>query len=89
MYAFRNSSFTKEQLTNLGVGLPGASKDLPNQVTPLFPPLISKPIEIEKNVSLDYKIVWKEDFRSWLHETHNSIANSTTSDRFYSKVAVI
>lgn len=85
MYAFRNSGFTKEQLTNLGV----TGKDVPIATqTPLFPPLISRPIELEKNVSLDYKVVWKEDFRSRLFEVHSNSELNLTDDSYSSKVAV-
>lgn len=86
MYAFRNSGFTKEQLNNLGV----TGKDVPIAAqTPLFPPLISRPIEIDKNnVSLDYKVVWKEDFRSHLFEIHSNSEPSLTDDSYSSKVAV-
>lgn len=85
MYAFRNSGFTKEQLTNLGV----TGKDVPIAAqTPLFPPLISRPIEIEKTVSLDYKVVWKEDFRSHLFEVHSNSELNLTDDSYSSKVAV-
>lgn len=85
MYAFRNSGLTKEQLTNLGV----SGKDIPiATLTPLFPPLISRPVEVEKNVALDYKVVWKEDFRSHLFEVHSNSELNLTDDSYSSKVAV-
>lgn len=85
MYAFRNSGFTKEQLTNMGV----TGKEAPVAVTTsLFPPLISRPIEIEKNSALDYKVVWKEDFRSHLFEVHSNSELNLTDDSYSSKVAV-
>lgn len=85
MYSFRNSSLTKEQLTNLGV----TSKDSSStQYTrPLFPILASRPHEIEKNVALDYKIVWKEDFRSRLFEMYSN-PTSTESDSYSFRIAV-
>ncbi|CAG9808316.1 unnamed protein product [Chironomus riparius] len=84
MYSFRNSSLTKEQLNNLGV----TSKDSnATQFTrPLFPILASKPSEIEKNVGLDYKMVWKEDFRSRLFEIHSNPTNQN-SDSYSFKIA--
>lgn len=87
MYAFRNSGFTKEQLTNLGV----TGKDVPIAAqTPLFPPLISRPIEIDNknNVALDYKVTWKEDFRSHLFDVHSNSELNLTDDSYSSKVAV-
>ncbi|XP_070503515.1 DNA-directed RNA polymerase III subunit RPC7-like [Chironomus tepperi] len=84
MYSFRNSSLTKEQLNNLGV----TSKD--SNVTqftrPLFPVLASKPSEIEKSVGLDYKMVWKEDFRSRLFEMHSNPTDQN-SDSYSFKIA--
>lgn len=84
MYSFRNSSLTKDQLTSLGVN----SKDNTTTIqTPLFPPLInSKPIEIEKNPSIEFKTVWKEDFRSRLFEIHNQ-ETSTSGDSYSFKIA--
>lgn len=86
MYAFRNSGLTREQLTNLGV----TGKDVPIATqTPLFPPLISRPIEIDKNnVALDYKVTWKEDFRSHLFDVHSKSELNLTDDSYSSKIAV-
>lgn len=86
MYAFRNSGFTKEQLNNLGV----TGKDVPIATqTPLFPPLISRPIEIDmNNVALDYKVMWKEDFRSRLFDVHSNAEPNLTDDSYSSKIAV-
>lgn len=86
MYAFRNSGFTKEQLTNLGV----TGKDIPNATqTPLFPPLNSRPIEIDKNnVAMAYKVVWKEDFRSHLFDVHSNSDLNLNDDSYSSKIAV-
>ena len=85
MYAFRNSNFTKEQLTNLGV----TGKDVPIAAqTPLFPPMLSRPLEIAGNVALDYKVVWKEDFRGHLFDVHSKSELNLTDDSYSSKVAV-
>lgn len=86
MYAFRNSGFTKEQLTNLGV----TGKDVPiTAQTPLFPPLISRPIEIDTNTSeMLYKIVWKEEFRSHLHDVHSNFDLNLVDDSYSTKIAV-
>lgn len=85
MYAFRNSGLTKEQLTNLGV----TGKEVPiTTPTTLFPPLISRPIVIEYNKNLDYKVVWKEQFRSHLHEIHSKSELNLTDDTYSSKVSV-
>jgi hypothetical protein len=71
MYQFRNSSFTKEQLTNLGITKEMSSSQPISR--PLFPTLVSKPLEIERNnVAMDYKVLFKEDFRSRLFEIHNT-----------------
>ena len=58
MFANKNSGgLTKEQLNSLGV----TGKDIPVATsTPLFPHLISKPVELEPNPAREYKIVWKE-----------------------------
>jgi hypothetical protein len=86
MYAFRNSGFTKEQLTNLGV----TGKDVPiTAQTPLFPPLSNRPIEIDsKNNALDYKVVWKEDFRSHLFDVHSHSELNLMDDSYSTKIAV-
>lgn len=87
MYAYRNSGFTKEQLTNLGV----TGKDVPiASQTPLFPPLISRPIEFDNknNVALDYKVTWKEDFRSHLFDVHSNSVLNLTDESYSNKVAV-
>lgn len=85
MYAFRNSGFTREQLTNLGV----TGKDVPIATqTPLFPPLISRPIEIDIDVALDYKVTWKEDFRSHLFDVHSKSELNLNDDSYSSKIAV-
>lgn len=77
--------FTREQLTNLGV----TGKDVPIAAqTPLFPPLISRPIEIQSNVALDYKITWKEDFRSHLFDIHSKSELNLNDDSYSNKVAV-
>lgn len=86
MYPFRNSGFTKEQLNNLGV----TGKEPPVVApTSLFPPLLSRPIEIDKNNSaLDYKVVWKEEFRVHLFDVHSNSVLNLTDDSYSSKVAV-
>ncbi|CRL06228.1 CLUMA_CG019062, isoform A [Clunio marinus] len=84
MYAFRNSGFTKEQLTNLGV----TSKDVPVAApTSLFPPLVSRPIEIEKSEELEYKVDWKVQFQNDLFEVHSNLDLNLTDDSYSSKVA--
>lgn len=89
MYAFKNSSLTKEQLTSLGVT---SSKDA-HQIqaqTPLFPPIFSKPAEIKISTKSEFQMLWLDGFRSRLFETHsNSETTSVSSDSsFSSKVAV-
>jgi hypothetical protein len=85
MYAFRNSGLTKEQLTNFGV----TGKEVPiASQTPLFPPLISRPIELEKNVAMDYKVVWKEDFRNHMYEVHSNSELNLENDSYSSKLSV-
>lgn len=85
MYAFRNSGFTKEQLTNLGV----TGKDVPIAAqTPLFPPLISRPIEIDSTTAMNYKITWKEEFRSHLHDVHGNFDLNLVDDSYSTKIAV-
>lgn len=63
-----SSSFTQEQLQALGV----VGKEMPSVTLappPLFPTLASKPIMLESNPDRDYKILWKEDFISFLKES--------------------
>lgn len=86
MYAFKNSGLTKEQLTNMGV----TGKDaLQGTVqTQLFPPLNCRPIEIKNYPSMDYKIVWKDDFRSHLFDTHSNSELNLTDESYSSKMAV-
>lgn len=86
MYAYKNSGLTKEQLTSLGVTGSKDSLSLPIQV-PLFPPLLTKPLEIDRNVSMNYKLIWSENFRSRMVEIHSN-SETVTADSFSSKVAV-
>lgn len=66
MYGLKNTGFTKDQLTSLGVTKESMQTSAHN--TSAFPALNCRPIEIKSNASLDYKIVWKEEFRSHLHD---------------------
>lgn len=88
MYGMRNSSFTKDQLTSLGV-----TKEMNINNTqfmrPLFPILQTRPLEIPKDsVLLEYKLLFKEDFRSRLFETHNTNDKSEPADNYSLKLAV-
>lgn len=88
MYAHKNSGFTKEQLNSLGVT--GSKDSLPIPIQgPLFPPLLSKPLEIDRKVqvSMDYKLIWLENFRSRMNEIHSN-SETISADSFSSKVAV-
>ncbi|KAG5673735.1 hypothetical protein PVAND_003755 [Polypedilum vanderplanki] len=89
MYQYRNSSFTKEQLTNLGITKEMNTSQQFNR--PLFPLLQNKPIEIEKNnKAMDYKVLFKEDFRSRLFEIHNTASSAkkgTEMDNYSLQIA--
>jgi hypothetical protein len=88
MYAYKNSGLTKEQLTSLGVTGSKDSLAMPIQA-PLFPPTLSRPLDIDRRsqVSMDYKLIWLENFRSRLIEIHSN-SETITADSFSSKVAV-
>lgn len=88
MFAYKNSGLTKEQLTSLGVTGSKDSLSMPI-LAPLFPPLLSRPLEIDRKhqVSMDYKLIWLENFRSRLIEIHSN-SETITADSFSSKVAV-
>uniref|UniRef100_A0A182NKI1 DNA-directed RNA polymerase III subunit n=1 Tax=Anopheles dirus TaxID=7168 RepID=A0A182NKI1_9DIPT len=62
-------TLTQEQLQSLGV----TSKEMQAVTSaappPLYPPLISKPVPLESNADRSYKILWKEDFISYLRES--------------------
>lgn len=62
----KTTSFTQEQLNALGVG-----KDVPVVLAPppLFPPLLNKPVPLEANADREYKILWKEDFLTYLRDS--------------------
>lgn len=87
MFGLKNTGFTKEQLTSLGV-----TKDTQGTVhnTSSFPALNCRPMEIKCNPSIDYKIVWKEEFRSHLFDTHssNSEVRMTDNISYSSEMAV-
>lgn len=86
MYAYKNSGLTKEQLTSLGVSGSKDSLSMPIQA-PLFPPR-ERPLDINLNhVSMDYKLIWIENFRSRLIEIHGN-SETITADSFSSKVVV-
>lgn len=87
MYAFKNSSLTKEQLTSLGVT---SSKDAlqQQQAPPLFPLTSSKPIEIKYSTKLEFIHIFQESFRSRLFEIHSNNNEVVSADSFSSKVAV-
>lgn len=57
MYAFKNSSLTKEQLTSLGVTSSKDAHQIQTQA-PLFPPLHNKPIEIKNSTKLEFQTLW-------------------------------
>ncbi|KAG4069106.1 hypothetical protein HA402_008417 [Bradysia odoriphaga] len=62
------TSLTQEQLMALGVN----SKEMQsvtNAPPPIFPPLFSKPAPLETRNARDYKILWKEDFVSYLKDS--------------------
>lgn len=62
------SSFTNEQLQALGC----SGKDMPGVTLappPLFPTLIAKPVPLELNPDREFKILWKEDFISFLKDS--------------------
>lgn len=87
MYAFKNSSLTKEQLNSLGVT---SSKDA-HQIqiqTSLFPPLFSKPTDLKNSTKNDFETIWMNSFKQIIFDTHNSDTTSISSDSFSSKVAV-
>ncbi|XP_058118774.1 DNA-directed RNA polymerase III subunit RPC7-like [Anopheles ziemanni] len=62
-------TLTQEQLQSLGV----TSKEIQAVTSaappPLYPPLQSKPVPLECNADRSYKILWKEDFISYLRES--------------------
>lgn len=88
MYAYKNSGLTKEQLTSLGVTGSKDSLSMPINA-PLFPPTPTRPLDIDRKtlVSMDYKLIWLENFRSRLIEIHSN-SETITADSFSSKVAV-
>lgn len=85
MYGFRNSGFTKEQLTSLGA----IGRDQPVVVqTPLFPPLLSKPIEIDINSkAMNFKVIMKEQFKA-LAEIHSNSELNLTDNNYSAKISV-
>ncbi|XP_035903398.1 DNA-directed RNA polymerase III subunit RPC7-like [Anopheles stephensi] len=64
-----SGTLTQEQLQSLGV----TSKEIQAVTSaappPLYPPLLSKPVPLESNADRNYKILWKEDFISYLRES--------------------
>uniref|UniRef100_A0A2C9GST8 DNA-directed RNA polymerase III subunit n=1 Tax=Anopheles atroparvus TaxID=41427 RepID=A0A2C9GST8_ANOAO len=62
-------TLTQEQLQSLGV----TSKEIQAVTSaappPLYPPLLSKAVPLESNADRNYKILWKEDFISYLRES--------------------
>ncbi|XP_050080915.1 DNA-directed RNA polymerase III subunit RPC7-like [Anopheles maculipalpis] len=64
-----SGTLTQDQLQSLGV----TSKEIQAVTSvappPLYPPLLSKPVPLESNADRSYKILWKEDFISYLRES--------------------
>ncbi|XP_035784606.1 DNA-directed RNA polymerase III subunit RPC7-like [Anopheles albimanus] len=64
-----SGTLTQEQLQSLGV----TSKEIQAVTSaappPVFPALLSKPVALESSVDRNYKILWKEDFISYLRES--------------------
>lgn len=88
MFALKNTVFTKEQLTSLGVTKDTLGTTVHN--TSAFPALNCRPVEIKSNPAIDYKIVWKEEFRSHLYDIHssNSEVQMTENNSYSSEMAV-
>ncbi|XP_040166623.1 DNA-directed RNA polymerase III subunit RPC7 [Anopheles arabiensis] len=64
-----NGTLTQEQLQSLGV----TSKEMQTVTSaappPLYPALLAKPVPLESSADRTYKILWKEDFISYLRES--------------------
>uniref|UniRef100_A0A182P5U8 DNA-directed RNA polymerase III subunit n=1 Tax=Anopheles epiroticus TaxID=199890 RepID=A0A182P5U8_9DIPT len=64
-----NGTLTQEQLQSLGV----TSKEMQTVTAaappPLYPVLLTKPVSLESSADRTYKILWKEDFISYLRES--------------------
>ncbi|XP_019931038.3 DNA-directed RNA polymerase III subunit RPC7 [Aedes albopictus] len=62
-------SLTQEQLQSMGVTRNEMQTVSSAAPPPLYPILQSKPVPLESNADRDYKILWKEDFISYLRES--------------------
>ncbi|XP_065092558.1 DNA-directed RNA polymerase III subunit RPC7 [Ochlerotatus camptorhynchus] len=62
-------SLTQEQLQSMGVTRNEMQTVSSAAPPPLYPILQSKPVPLEANADRDYKILWKEDFISFLRES--------------------
>lgn len=84
------TSLTQEQLNALGVN----TKELQSgAVTPaqIFPTLQYKPVPLETSSTRDYKILWKEDFISYLKDSSyytKPIENESKLHRYSDKYIV-
>ncbi|GAB0097852.1 DNA-directed RNA polymerase III subunit [Sergentomyia squamirostris] len=64
------SSFTQEQLQTLGcVGKDLQTIDRTLAPPPLFPMLSTKPVALDNSSERQYKVLWKEDFISYLRDS--------------------
>lgn len=62
-------TLTQEQLQSMGVTRNEMQNVSSAAPPPLYPILQSKPVPLESNPDRDYKILWKEDFISFLRES--------------------
>ncbi|XP_055597797.1 DNA-directed RNA polymerase III subunit RPC7 [Uranotaenia lowii] len=62
-------TLTQEQLQSMGVTRTEMQNVSAAAPPPLYPILQSKPVPLESNPDRDYKILWKEDFISYLRES--------------------
>ncbi|XP_053683575.1 DNA-directed RNA polymerase III subunit RPC7-like [Sabethes cyaneus] len=62
-------TLTQEQLQSMGVTRNEMQTVSSAAPPPLYPILQSKPVPLESNPDRDYKILWKEDFISYLRES--------------------
>ncbi|XP_058460772.1 DNA-directed RNA polymerase III subunit RPC7 [Malaya genurostris] len=64
-----SGTLTQEQLQSMGVTRSEMQTVSSAAPPPLYPLLQSKPVPLESNPDRDYKILWKEDFISYLRES--------------------
>lgn len=62
-------TLTQDQLQSMGVTRNEMQAVSAAAPPPLYPILQSKPVPLESNPDRDYKILWKEDFISYLRES--------------------